>query len=97
MCCIQYTSKNFGKRREESDRRRVAHKSASRKMLRIRPPNISFYFIIFLLNIKIEASVTRSSFVSTQNRRPRDPYSNPHENEAVHFLIAHRNFKGDII
>ncbi len=34
--------------------------------------------------------VTRSSFVSTQNRRPRDPYSNQHKSKAVCFLISHK-------
>ena len=33
-------------------------------------------------------SVTKSIF-DYKNIRLRDPYSTPHENEAVHFLIAH--------
>ena len=36
-------------------------------------------------------SVTRSSFVSTQNRRPRDPYSTPDAHEAVHVLPHQSN------
>lgn len=44
--------------------------------------------MLYIFWQKVGDSVTRASFVITQNRRPRDPYSNPHKSQAVGFFTT---------
>lgn len=60
-------------------------------MSTIPSPGQIFSYINKFLNVKkfvmreMLDLVTRSSFVSTRNRRPRDPHSNPQKNKQLFF------------